>query len=525
MLYQKSAVELAALLKAGETSSVEIVKSLQQRADDVEAKINGFTVQLREEALKEAEVRDQERAKGEIRGPLHGLPITIKDNIDVAGAPSTLGVRSRVEHRAEQDAVIVRLARESGAVILGKSNVPQALVAMHCDNHVWGASKNPWSAEHVTGGSSGGEGALLASGMSVLGVGSDLGGSIRFPAGFCGVAGLKPTNHRWSNLGSNTALPGQEFVRAQIGPMARTTADLSLLFRTLDSPRHSPLDKRVAPIPIGNPDDVHLEGLRIGYFDDDGFLTPSSANQRALCEAVQTLRDAGAELVEFPPQEQLEAIRLYVGATSSDGLVTLRRLLQGEPVVDALKLMWRAGHLPAWALRGVGGLLPWLGEKRLGAVTQALGPKSAAQLWELAAKRQAFELREQARWHEAGIDALVCPATASPAVPVGMGKDFSVIFGYYGRFNLLGWPAGVVPFTRVRFDETERALNEHSDRLERRATQVQSKSKGLPVGVQVVAPPWREDVVLALMQHVEDTARQSTAFPITPVEPFAAKLS
>jgi fatty acid amide hydrolase len=516
-IYQLTASEMRERLERGELCSVEIVEALHERADQVEDHVNGFAQQFREQALCEARHADEERSRGEARGPLHGLPLTVKENIDTRGTATTLGLRARLGRRAERDAVIVRLAREAGAVVIGKSNVPQALLPMNCTNAVFGTTRNPWSPRHVTGGSSGGEGALLASGESALGLGTDLGGSIRFPASFCGVVGLKPTTWRWSNIGSSSPIAGQEFVVPQIGPMARSSRDVAMLLRGLDSPQHSRHDPKVPPLPIGDPDLVDLSKLRIGFYEDDGFIAPARSCRRAVREALAALEKTGAQLIPMPPSNQSEVVQLYIGATSSDGMRSYNRALDGEPVVESLKTIWRLGRLPLGIRRLGAKILRRIGEQRLAAVIEASGEKSVAQLWELVARRNALQVAENQVWQQAGIHALVCPASASPAVPIGMDKDFSIIFSYFGRYNLLGLPAAVVPVTRVRRDETDGPAT--GDRIDRRAAAVAAQSQGLPVAVQVVGRAWREDIVLAVMAAVEDCARTGELFPLTPLDP------
>jgi fatty acid amide hydrolase len=219
----------------------------------------------------------------------------------------------------------------------------------------------------------------------------------------------------------------------------------------------------------------------------------------------------------MPPPNQREVVRLYIGATSGDGMRSYRRALAGEPVVDSLKMMWRLGRLPPSVRRLGARILSRLGEERLAAVVDASGEKSVARLWELVAQRNALRVAETQMWQAAGIQGLVCPASASPAVPIGMDHDFSIIFSYFGRYNLLGLPAAVAPVTRVRPDETDGPAG--GDRIDRRAAAVAERSQGLPVAVQVVGPAWREDIVLAVMFAIEDHARAGELFPHTPVEP------
>ncbi len=512
-LWELGACELRNLLQTGDITSVQLIEALHKRADLTEPHIHGFARQRRKKALEEAHLCDRERAAGTTRGLLHGLPLTIKDNIDVAGLPSTVGLRTGLDNIAKKDAVVVAQARAAGAIILGKSNVPQGLLSMQCDNHIYGPASNPWSALHVTGGSSAGEGALISSGASLMGLGTDLGGSIRFPASFCGVVGFKPSQDLWSNQGICTAIAGQEFVRAQVGPMARRCEDIALLYRALPALSQSKHDPRVPPLP-GAPL-PKVKGMRIGYYSDDGFLTPTPAMRRAVAESVEYLRNAGAQVVPFTPLHQQELVALYLGATSSDGLATLRTQFASEPLTPSIRLMWLLGTLSSPVRRAGSALLGKAGEQQLAMALRVAGRKSVASLWRLTAQRNTLIDRVAAAWKSENLDALLCPASATPAVPKGMEHDASLIFSYFGRYNILGMPAGVVPVTRVLPGET--AMSSGYERTSQRVAAIAKHSLHLPVAVQVVAPRWRDQNALAVMAALETHARRSPHFPHTPV--------
>lgn len=516
-IHAMTATELAAQLSSGELTSVQIVEALHARTDAVDARVRAMVVQLRQEALRDAAARDEERRAGKVRGPLHGLPVTIKENIEVVGTEATAGLRARSGKRSEHDAITVCLAREAGLVILGKTNVPQTLIAAETTNRMYGTTNNPWNTARVPGGSSGGEAAALATGQSVLGIGTDIGGSARNPAAFCGVVGVKPTLHRWSNWGSTGAIPGQEFVRSQIGPMARTTRDVALLLRTLDSPLHAKHDPECPPLPIGDPAAIDLRKICIGYYEDDGFVQPSAALRRAVREAVEHLRAAGAEVVPYEPPNAADHYYTYVAALSSDGLRTLRRELDGEETIQPLKLMERLAALPDVARRAAAGVMRWRGESRVARLLDSLGEKTVTDLWSLTWRRLGMQREERVAWDRAGIHALICPPFATPAPQHESTGDFSAGATYTLRYNLLNLPAGIVPVTRVRPDEQTRAGPR--DRIDHRAASIDAGSAGLPASVQVVARAWREDVMLAVMQAIEDRARPSPEFPTTPIDP------
>lgn len=388
---------------------------------------------------------------------------------------------------------------------------------METVNALFGTTYNPWSHAHAPGGSSGGEAAALASGTSVLGIGTDIGGSLRTPASFCGVCGLKPTYGRWSNLGAWPPIAGFEAIRAQTGPMARTVGDLALLMSALSGPGSSAFDDSIAPLPWPSPEEVDLRTLRVGYYEDDGFFTPAASVRRAVREARDALLDAGVEVVPFTPPHAAELVFLYFQLITSDGAATLREALRGEPVIDPLRTLWRMLHLPEPMRRATAQGLRIAGETRLATLLESAGRQSVEQLFALTTARDLLRDAERRAWEHAGLSALLAPVFVTPAVPHGMSHDFTVAFSYVARYNLLNLPAGVVPVTRVRSDETAR--RETEDRLDQRAAQVEARSAGLPVGVQVIGRPWREHEVLAVMAAIERALVDARDRPRTPVDP------
>ncbi len=513
-LYGASALELRALLDAGEVSSVEVTEALIARREAVDGRLNALIHRFDEAALQAAREADERRARGQARGPLDGLPVTLKESIATPGTPVTLGVPHKLGDPSQAEAVIARLVREAGMVVLGKTNVPELLLFHETDNEIWGRTVNPWAPDRAPGGSSGGEAAALAAGLTPLGVGTDIGGSIRVPAAFSGVTGLKPTVDRWSNAHSHTALAGQEVVRGQCGPMARRAADVAWFFRALDSPRHSPLDPAVPPVVTPDPAAVDLRGLTVGFYTDDGYLAPAQSIQRAVREAADALAERGATVVPFAPPRQPELLDLYFAALSSDGGATAREHLQGRPPVAQLKPLFATARLPTAARRAAATVMGLRGERRVQRLLRALGAKPVERYWQLTSARTALRLDVFDAWAQAGVDLVVCPAHATPALKHGQAAEFSVGASYSMRYNLLNFPAGVVPVTRARPDEED--TREVRDRIDRTAAEVERGSAGLPVGVQVVARPYAEHLVLAAMMAIEAEVRGDDAFPHTP---------
>ncbi len=514
-IHELTASELAGHIRSGEVSSEEAVRAYLDRIDAVDGRVGAYVHRFDEQALAQAREADARRARGEALPALHGVPISIKESMATAGHPVTLGIKNRLKQIEQTDAVTVRLLREAGAIVLGKTNVPQLLLCHETDNPIWGCTKNPWNLDRVPGGSSGGESAAIAAGMSPWGVGTDIGGSIRVPAAFCGIAGLKPTLDRWSNIGSHTAMMGQEIVRGQCGPMARTARDVALLFRAIDSPLHAEHDPHTAPLPTADPAGVDVRGLRVGFYVDDGYLAAAASQARGVREAARALEAAGATVVEFTPPAQRELMEVYFAALSSDGGATVRARLQGEPPIEQLKGLVRTNSLPTLIRQAAATVMGMKGEWRVQGILSNLGEKPVTRYWQLSGQRSSLRQRVLAAWNQAGVDVVLCPAHVTPALGHGHFDEFSPAGSYSMRYNLLNFPAGVVGVTRVRPDETARP--DARDRLEKKAALVEAGSAGLPVGVQVVARPFREDLVLAAMVALEDAVRGREDFPKTPI--------
>lgn len=503
-------------LERRELSSVEATGAFLRRLESLQKRLKPMAAIWQEKALRMAMASDERRVRKAPLSRYDGLPLTLKENLDVEGHDSSLGVRSRMRKPARRDAVAVRMLREAGCVFLGKSNVSQLLLFHECVNPFFGRTLNPHDPARTPGGSSGGEAAAIAAYGSPVGLGTDIGGSIRVPAHFCGIAGLKPTVDRLSCQGSGTSLPGQEFVRGQLGPLARTVEDLVTFLGILDPRRASELDPRVPPLPFGDPGPIDVAGMRIGYFWEDGILRPSAAVSRAVQRAVNALQASGAVLVPFRPPLSRELIFTYLAGLSSDGGVTVEEQLKKGPADKNLSLLRTMARLPSGVKRLAALGLDYTSEPVLPEMLRNVGAKSVGEYWKLTAQARTIQADVHRAWREAGIEAVVCPAHATPALPHDTCRDFTLGAAFSMRFNFLNYPAGVVPVTRVRSGETDRGRP--AGRLEKRAAQVDRDSEGLPVGVQVAAPPWREDRVLAVMQAIESGVKGDEDYPRLPLD-------
>ena len=462
------AVAMAEQIREKKISPVELAEAHLAKIERLNLKLNAFVHVDAERVRREA--RDAEAAVmgGKTLGPLHGVPISIKSSLDVAGLRCESGTRLRAGCTATHDAPLVARLRNAGAIVLGVTNTPELLMAWETDNLLYGRTNSAWDFERTPGGSSGGEAAAIAAGMSAGGVGSDGGGSIRVPAHFSGICGLKPTPGRIPATGH---FPPSAGVFAQIGvvgPMARTVGDLKALFEVMQGPDDG--DVCAAPVPLRWPADDKVRRLRIGCFDDDG-RTPVTAETRAAVRtAAEALHHAGFHVEGFRPAGLEEARLLWL-----EFFVTVGGMLIGPMFKD------RERDLSPILKQ----FLEW---------SAAEPPHTAETLLDAWTRRD--EARVQFATQMQKYPILLCPAAAIPAFRHGErswmieGKTVHYLdaWSYTEWFNLLGNPAAVVP--------------------------VGHSTEGLPIGVQIVGRPWEEEQVLAVAAVLEKECGAWTAPPI-----------
>lgn len=274
------ATELAARVRTGALSPVEITRAYLDRIEALNARLNAF-VTLNPAALDEARAAEAAVRRGDRLGPLHGVPVSAKDCFDTAGLRTTRGSRLFADRVPKGDATAVSRLRQAGAVFLGKTNIPEFALSWETDNLVFGRTRNPWNPERIAGGSSGGEAAALAAGLTALGLGSDLGGSVRQPAHCCGVVGLKPTHGRVPLTGH---WPDTILRAMHVGPLARTVRDLGLALSVLGGPDgHDPYAIPVPPVTMPEAP-ASVAGLRVGVSLDGG-AAPVDPDVRRIVDA------------------------------------------------------------------------------------------------------------------------------------------------------------------------------------------------------------------------------------------------
>jgi fatty acid amide hydrolase len=519
-LWTLSASELAARIARGEVSSSDAVTAHIGRIEAVDPLVNAVVVRRYDAALAEARAADERRSRGEPLGALHGVPVSIKECLDVAGTPSTFGLPSRANDSAVADDPAVARWRAAGAVVIAKTNVPQLMAFIETDNPLFGRTNNPWDLTRAPGGSSGGEAALIAAGGSPLGLGTDIGGSLRSPATSCGLVSLKPTAGRLNDTTRLETFAGQRAIISQEGPLARTVADVALGLEVANGGR----EPAVLPLlPLRDPAGVGVGSLRVGYFEQTGAFRASPALARAAREAAAALAGFGATVVPFEPPGVDQAMDLFYRILSADGGRGFAEALgkdQRDPRVAELLLI---ASKPRPALAALERLLSLAGQHGSARLVHNFGFTATTDFWKVTAALGRYRERFAVALDEAEggpLDLIICPPCGLPALRHGASAGVSTAGAYAPLFNVLGYPAGTLPWTQVLAHE-ESARKPSSDRMERAALATERGSAGLPAGVQIVGRPWREDTVLAAMLALETGARARPDFPHTPVTPHA----
>lgn len=446
-----SATTLAQAIRREEITSKEVVEAHLQRIEAVNPALNAVVQLTADSARAQARQADVDIAKGVVKGPLHGVPFTVKDNIEVAGVICTAGTMGRAAFVPRCDATAVARLRRAGAILLGKTNLPELALAFETDNLVYGRTNNPYDLSRTPGGSSGGEAAIIAAGGSPLGLGNDMGGSVRVPANFCGIAAIKPTTGRIPKTGHFPWPIGVLEPLYQPGPMARCVEDLVLALQVVVGGDWR--DPATVPMPLGDPAAVPLADLTVAYHTNNGIASPTAEIVRAVERTAKQLSAVDVQVHEACPPGLEHVGPVFFGLGAADGGIGVRALLQSAGTTQVSP--WLEALLQYYASRKL----------------------TAAQLGGLLVKWSKFQSSMLAFLEQ--YDAILCPTCAYPAPPHGGTFGFKQALGlsYAMAYNLTGWPGVTVP--------------------------VATAPGRLPIGVQIVARPWREDVALAIARCVE----------------------
>ncbi|CAG8051874.1 unnamed protein product [Penicillium nalgiovense] len=467
-------------LSSGELSSLKLTRVFAKRAALAHQLTTCCTEIFFEQAFAVAQELDDYLAKtGKTVGPLHGLPVSIKDLFSVEGVDTSIGWVGLTNSPAKADKSVARTLRRLGAVLYVKTNLPQSMMMSDSYNHVFGQCVNPFNRELISGGSSGGEGSLVAARGSVLGIGTDLGGSIRIPAALCGLYGLSPSPGRHPYERGN---PGQDIVRSVAGPMACNLATIERYMEVLPEARPWEVDHHVAPVvwrkELASPG---AKRLRIGFLIDDGVVKVQPPIARAMREVIDALKAAGHDVFEWDASSHSYAYELWAKAIFSDGGEGCQRQIEktGEPLIE--------------------GMLVGKPEDTL----------TTSQTHQLNADKYNFESAYLDRWISSDIDALIMPNTAWVGYKPWTWVKSSAYVGYTSIWNFLGYAALAVPVTtasRTKDVPDEEWLahvpRNDSDRFNKQQYDT-NLVEGMPVGIQVVGGRFGEEKCVAAAKAIE----------------------
>ena len=446
-ILDQSITAIAEAVREKRITAVELAEHTLARIDAVNADLNAVVSTNPELTLKYAAQADAEIADGKPVGPLHGVPMTIKDSLDTFDFVTTWGTQGRAAFRPGRDAAVVARLRRAGAILVGKTNTPEFTLAFQTDNNLFGPTNNPYDLTRTPGGSSGGAAALIASRAIPFDIGTDTGGSIRLPAHFCGIAGLKPTSGRVPCSGNALPSEGLWAPLSQPGPMTRFAQDLSLLLDIIEGPDLFDPNVRIAPKLQAK--DIDPKSLRIGFHLSNGLSAPTLAIQAALQRVVDKLANHGMDVQEHRP-DGIEMTPLIFS-----------RLLAADDHETVLGLLEQSNtETPSLAIASN--------------LSQPKPGFSAAELCNILAIWDGFKSAMLKSF--ATLDVLMCPVNARTAIAHGQAEDL-LDYSYTMTYNLTGWPSVVIP---CGLDEA-----------------------GLPIGVQLIAAPFREAQCLALAEFIQ----------------------
>ena len=500
-----TAGELAKGIRERKFSCVQVMSIYAKRALEIGRNLNLTTEECFEDALREAKLCDEEVEKGVFRGLLHGVPISLKDHFSMKGYQTTYGLSWKLDYTDDETFILIELLKKQGAIPFVRSNVSQGLMWIESKNRVYGQALNPWNTLKTPGGSSGGEGGLIAARASPLGIASDVGGSIRCPCNFCGVYGFVPTPKRvpkaWI-LGSkvhNVELMGQ-FLECSYGPIGKCVEDLSLVLQIWLSDELFSLKPEVVPLKFEISKYKSSKSLKVGIFPGHEKFPVAKCIKDAIIKCGQELQTT-CEVIQydFPQLEKLAKLfNLLYGMEGNSGLF---EALKGEDPEDYFTLMiFNENHPYLMAL--------------LMKVLKLAGQKRLVELYDLSVEAsipgylQIFQdiedvVQDTIRgWENLALDCVVCPAFGVVAVSHGQATDVVPCLVYSYIWNMLGFCFGVIP---VGIVEKGQAKFEDSfdDILTKACREVMENGEGLPYALQVVGLPYKDEVVLNLMKRIE----------------------
>ncbi|KAJ7631228.1 general amidase [Roridomyces roridus] len=495
---------LLSQLAEGKWSAVQVTTSFYKRAIIAQQLTNCLTEIFVDRALSRAKELDEHLEKtGTVAGPLHGLPISLKDQISIKGIDSTMGYVSWIGKPAEKNSVLVDILESLGAVPFVKTNVVQTLMWVETVNNIFGRTSNPYNRSLTSGGSSGGEGALVALKGSPLGVGSDMGGSIRIPSAFCGVYGFRPSFHRVPYAGCVNSLEGEDAVVSVLGPHCNSLDGIKLFYKSVlskDPWLKDPLviRKRWSEEEYNLVDHGNGGQLCFAIMWDNGLVVPDPPIKRGLEMTKNALLAAGHKVIDWTPYKQAEITETLQAIWDSGSYEDFRRAAAPEPVIESMRLLPEDTPLQIRPDKPSG--------------------MTAFDLWQVHKKRRDLRQEHAQLWEDSvsktgtgrPVDAIICPAAPYVAPPHG----FCTTPKYTMTFNLLDYPAMVIPVSHVdqqldvKQPRSEFYTQDDREGYERYDPKIHEHA---PIAIQVVGRTMEEEAVIAMSEVVDRALKAANA--------------
>ncbi|KAM0751544.1 amidase [Meredithblackwellia eburnea MCA 4105] len=481
-------------------SAEEVTLAFGLRAAIAHQLVSCLTELWLEDALVRARELDAYLAEhGKVCGPLHGLPISLKDQIAIKGRVTSLGYLSLHEQAkpSETTAALAEILQNAGAIFYCHTTLPQSIMHLECESF-WGRTLNPFNTSLTSGGSSGGEGALVAMRGSPLGIGTDIGGSVRSPAANCGLYGLRPTAQRIPNAGSKTYVPGRDSILGVIGPLTHSLRDVELFMDVVLSHRSAPwvVDPSYLPLPWRGPSQLSLDKksrkkIKVGVMWTDGEVRPTRPIRRAMEGLVQKLKENEEEfeVVEFQPYKSRDAWYIIRQLYFVDGGRRVKDLTCNSETKETLH------PLTDWLLNDAG-------TKPVDDITDT------HKLWELNVVRETYRAEYSLHWNSQHVDVVLCPVAPYPAPPHGEAKWWS----YTSLWNLVDYPGFAFPSGLVVDPELDKEtesytpLNEDDELVY--TSYAPERFANAPISLQLVAKKYRDEDVVEALARIEELIKR-----------------
>lgn len=479
-------LELQSKIAGGKLSALEVTTAYCHRTALAQQILNCCSEIFFDKALEKAsELDDYYKKNGEVIGPLHGIPISLKDQVDLPGFDSSIGYIAYVNKPKEEISLLAEFLQNAGAVFYVKTTVPMAMMAPETVSNIFGYTHNAININLTSGGSSGGEGALIGAGASPMGFGTDIGGSIRIPSAFQGLHALKPSTGRISYLGVSNSYASQETMPSAIGPMARSLDDVSYMTKLIIEGELWNHDPKVMPIPYSDKSSLKLSKLTFGVWKYDGLIHPHPPIKRALEETIKALKLQGHEVIEVSLPNNEETL-----AAADD----IFRADQGVEIVETC---------------GISGepVVPEVGNIVVNKESDI--PLSVNEWWSVCAKHYKLKQKFVNFWNETAkstgtgkpIDGLIGPVWPSCSFSRGVEPTLN----YSCPFNFFDAPSVVIPVTKADKDIDVVEASSTDDSFAK--TYDPKLFDGMPVCLQVVGRQLQEETTLAMASVVESSLR------------------